>query len=326
MNFLRPPTAKIVAYSKNPVTDKCIVTFELVFPRFILAEVLTHRVFSRNTSSSRAVPSKKMGFLTESLVNPSHWGENRPGMTAGAELRGLRRVMGKFAWQSAKGLAFACHKVATLAGGHKQWVNRIIEPFIYTKQLVTTTELDNFFELRLHPAAQPEIQLLAKAMRDALDCATPEVLKRGDWHLPYMEKVDVGGGKPMYLHTGCRAASGDVDFDLYTLDEAIAVSVSSCAQISYRSVDVSMKKAMRIFNMLHIGSKTDPEHASPTEHQATPILIAPGSKLEAKKWPVGVTHLDRDLHYWSGNFKDWVQLRHNKTQLNKCVKLCKENS
>jgi thymidylate synthase ThyX len=56
--------AKIVADSISPQGHR-ITTMLLTFPRFILAELNTHRVFSRNSASSRAIPFEKMVKMVE---------------------------------------------------------------------------------------------------------------------------------------------------------------------------------------------------------------------------------------------------------------------
>lgn len=314
-------SAKVVAHSKNYYTDKEIVTFEVIYPRYILPEVLTHRVFSRNTSSSRAVPPTKLQYTKEMLVEPSHWGKNQAGMQANGELEGTPLRMSKLTWKLSRALAFSCHKMLTSLGGHKQWVNRIIEPYIYTKQLITATEWDNFFELRDHPAAQPEIQILAKKMKDALAASTPQVLTSGQWHLPYI-KMKNGKYYQQLTIADVSAITGSGEAMELTLQDAIAISISACAQISYRQLDLSLAKAKKIFGMLNFMSTTEPIHASPLEHQATPIAYRqqggfveedPGSNEWHMKWPAhpmrGVTYLSRNGQFWSSNFCEWSQLR-----------------
>jgi hypothetical protein len=125
-------------------------------------------------------------------------------------------------------------------GLHKQVANRILEPWQVMKVVCTSMEWDNFFTLRDHPDAQPEIRELAYRMKQALLGSTPNVLEEGHWHLPY----------------------ADANLPVKT---ALKVSASCCAQVSYRKLDDSIEKAERIFDML---IKADVMHASPLEHQA----------------------------------------------------------
>lgn len=288
-------SVKIIADSCSSVSGERITTFELEYPRFIHAELMTHRVFSRNAMSSRAVPVKKMiEQVREDPAMPTHWGKNQPGMQAKEELQGNSLVSVRGMWEdAAKEAAYIANKM-DICKAHKQLVNRILEPFQRMKTVVTSTEWDNFFWLRAHPDAQPEIKILAEKMLKAMDLAEQELniisLQPGDWHTPYF-----GDG---YWLKGCGIP----------LEEALWISSSCCAQVSYRVLNDSLEKAKDIFKKL-IESK--PCHASPTEHQATPIpRFSPTDHLRGNVWDVeGITHEDRDGNLWSGNFKGWIQHR-----------------
>lgn len=293
-------TAKIIAHSKSVVSGKEIVTFELQYPRFILAELNTHRLFSRNSASSRAIPVAKMVEQVRlSPAMPVHWGKNQPGMQAKEELTGCDLDATQSDWLVAARAAASIAERMSNYGAHKQIVNRILEPFQMMKTVLTATEFDNFFWLRKHPDAQPEIKLLAELMWEVLQASEAVTLEAGDWHTPYF-----GDG---YWLKGCGVP----------LEDALAISSSCCAQVSYRKLDDSLEKAKDIFDKL-IESK--PCHASPTEHQATPMqqggefwdeggeysLNCPHS---SDCWEEGVTHSDRQGNLWSGNFKGWIQHR-----------------
>ena len=49
--------AEVLIDSVNPAGQR-LTTFVLRFPRFVLSEFNTHRMFSRNASSSRAIPTR----------------------------------------------------------------------------------------------------------------------------------------------------------------------------------------------------------------------------------------------------------------------------
>lgn len=155
-------SAKIVADSISPAGGR-LVTMELCYPRFIHSEFLTHRMFSRNASSSRAIPVEKMlQQVQENPAMPVHWGKNQPGMQAREEIfpntgKDLWKIYAKQTAKNAEEL--------NLIGYHKQVVNRLLEPFQYIKVIVTATEWDNFFKLRLHEDAQPEMYELARCMK-----------------------------------------------------------------------------------------------------------------------------------------------------------------
>lgn len=303
-------SAKIIAHSKSKVNGKEIVTFELEYPRFIHSELMTHRLFSRNAASSRAIPVAKMiEQVRTSPAQPCHWGKNQPGMQASEECdnpvfvedfyhnaiwegksmevaRERAFVPPNTAWGYFAGCIADYAQQFEISGYHKQIVNRILEPFQMMKTVVTATEFDNFFWLRKHPDAQPEIKELAEEMWVALQISHPVSLNAGEWHTPYY-----AGG---WWDESC------VD----TLEDALAISSSCCAQVSYRLLDDSLEKARDIYKKL-VESK--PVHASPFEHQATPMKN--GHFEPGKPWQEGVTHVDKDNKFWSGNFKGWVQHR-----------------
>ena len=172
--------------------NKRITTMQVKFHRFILPEFNTHRVFSRNFSSSRAIPTNK---LIEQIRNdpamPVHWGKNQAGMQASEALDLENTKVAVREWRIAAHMA--CDTAENLAklGSHKQNVNRLIEPYLFANGIVTSTEWDNFFELRAHEDAQPEIYELAIKMREAMQASTPKALKAGEWHLPYISEDEL---------------------------------------------------------------------------------------------------------------------------------------
>lgn len=278
-------SAKIIAHSKSAVTDKEIITYELEYPRFIHSELMTHRLFSRNAASSRAIPvSKMIEMVRDNPAMPIHWGKNQQGMQAKEELDDWNKGCVVEAWVSAATHAARLAEDMNKWGAHKQIVNRVLEPFQWMKTVVTSTEWDNWFWLRNHPDAQPEIKRLAEVMLEAKQNSTPTLLQPGDWHVPY------------YDDGSWRASV----YEDNTLEEALAISSSCCAQVSYRKLDDSLEKAKDIFAKL-IESK--PCHASPCEHQCTPMPQDVSMETD------GVTAVHKHLGYMSGNFAGFIQHR-----------------
>lgn len=248
--------AKVIAHSQG-YDQLPVVTFEISFPRVILAEFNTHRVISKNTSSSRAIPVKR---IIERIRNkpyfPFFWGKNKSGMSADEEC--ILPVTNPFsgvpmsreeAWQSIIDTNIAWAEAFSDAGYHKQIVNRLIENFGYVTMVATSVHWANFFTLRDHKAAQPEIQSLAKKMKEALANSKPKFLKEGEWHLPYVT---------------------DDEKAFYKLEEQILLSTARCASTSYLTVDgfaLDINKAGDIWEKLFAEI---PIHASPAEHQCTP--------------------------------------------------------
>lgn len=285
--------AKIIAHSKSSVTGKEIVTWELTYPRFIHSEFMTHRLFSRNAASSRAIPVAKMLEMVQtSPAMPVRFGANQAGMqdkgTAHTELLGGQYTAQQF-WKLAAESASVFAAAFAEAGYHKQIANRVIEPYQNIKTVMTATELDNWFWLRDHEDADPTIHALASAMWKALQESQPVTLRPGQWHVPYYR-----------VGYWCESFTD-------TLEDALAISSSCCAQVSYRKLDDSLEKAQDIFKRL-IESK--PCHASPTEHQATPMSYPKFKQpLGIVDWDKGTTHMDKGGNFWSGNFKQWIQHR-----------------
>ena len=127
-----------------------VTTFMLTFPRFILPELNTHRVFSKNSASSRAIPSKKMlKMVEEDPFIPIAWQKEHSGMQ-GSEYFTDEKEISWFIMNHLKASKQAIERAidATERGLTKQIVNRLLEPFMWHTVLLTTTELDNFFELR----------------------------------------------------------------------------------------------------------------------------------------------------------------------------------
>lgn len=290
-------SAKVVADSTTDNGVR-ITTFELEYPRFIHSEIMTHRAFSRNAASSRAIPiAKVVGQVLEDPAMPTYWGTNQPGMQAGREHPIVPQC--EFYWKQAAKRATECVESLHNLGLHKQIVNRVLEPFQRMKTIVTATEWNNFFYLRDHEDAQPEIRELAKAMKVAQEASTPIFLLPGEWHLPYVEYIDPDpvegtpysvGGKPVGL------------------EDALKISASCCAQVSYRVLDDGLEKALKIYKTL-IESK--PQHCSPFEHQATPMAdpFVSVNDRDFNNHDEGATHIDMNGDLWSGNFKGWIQHR-----------------
>jgi hypothetical protein len=316
-------SARVVAHSKSAYSGTEIVTWEYEAPKCILAEINTHRVFSRNAQSSRAVPvSKVIDQIRNNPVTPIYWGSNQAGMVAGEEIDTRVQVYHNeydrenpddgtrsrdVAWP------ITADKVADLmqswedAGYHKQIVNRIGEAFTFVRGVITATEIDNFFHLRVHPAADPFMQELARCMWEAYQQSEAEVLYEGEWHTPYVEHARDGNGHLYYIYPN--------EIEGYALGEcamevarAKEFSAAATAQVSFRKLDLSDETVDRVYSRL-IDDETP--HASCVEHQATPIKYTFDNTLsgDSTNWPEGVSHMDREGTFWSGNFKDWIQNR-----------------
>jgi thymidylate synthase ThyX len=291
-------SAKIICDSINSYTDTRITTFELEYPRFIHAELMTHRVFSRNSASSRAIPvSKVIEQIYENPATPIHWGRNQSGMQAKEELSGVTKELAEHIWSKAARKAADFAFDMTKCELHKQVVNRITEPFQHMKVVLTSTEFANWFWLRDHADAQPEIKDLASKMQDAMNKSNPFLLSNRQWHIPYVTRSYIDDELVYY----------DCDGNRLSLNDALILSASCCAQVSYRKSDTSMEKARMIYSKL---IESEPCHASPIEHQAMAFRPWPKAmQFDPQAWENGVTHVDKQGNWYSGNFKNFVQYR-----------------
>lgn len=295
--------AKVLADSSS--NGKRITSFELEYPRYIHSEVMTHRLFSRNAASSRAIPvKKKLSMIWNDPVIPIKWGKNKPGMQSSDVITGWKASVMKFAWKIASKLSCVSAWSLMKLGLHKQWAGRILEPFEKYKVVLTATEFENWFWLRDHEDAQPEIRELARVMKVAQEKSSPNELHAGEWHLPYIETtIDI---TPKERHVKYFVQGEEVD-----LETARKVSASCCAQVSYRVLNSTVEKAVAIYDKL---ITSVPVHASPTEHQATPMeypevhnLIA--NTMKKTFGQEGTTHIGRNGKVWSGNLQGWIQFR-----------------
>jgi hypothetical protein len=182
-------TAKVIADSVASGTR--LTTIEARVPKFLLAQLNTHRILSRNAASSRAIPTAKvLASVLADGYEPTRWGRNQPGMVATGELDVWRRMGAVATWRAAR--YAACAGAWTLAklGVHKEHTNRLVEPFSWAAVVITSTDWANFLALRDHADAQLEMTLLARAIRRCLAESTPRELADGEWHLPYVTDAE----------------------------------------------------------------------------------------------------------------------------------------
>lgn len=312
-------SARILAHSVSPA-GKEMVTWEIEYPRLILAELNTHRQLSRNSYSSRAVPFMKM--LEQLNGEPVRFGANQAGMQDKGEdfdahvwldildkESGLTRstpfTTPKAAWSAVKAIVINLAAAFYTAGYHKQVYNRLLEAFQMQKTVLSATEIDNFFWLRDDDAADPTIRELARVMREAKDGSTAERLVPGEWHLPYIDIFRDELGVRCYS-IATESPSGR---HVLNVEEAIKVSCARSAAVSYRNEGYDLAKSIDVYDKL-VGSER--KHASAFEHQGTPMLYnacIDTCDMNPMTWESGVTHMDRNRKLWSGNLQGWVQYR-----------------
>lgn len=302
MSFI---TVKPIASSIYEPTGVRIDTLQLRYPRMVHADFMTHRRFSRNASSSRAIPHASLTVRDADIYVPL-FRKNKPGMQPGDFLSDAEQAEAAALWREMAEFVLEKTKQLSAKGGlnvHKQWVNRPLEWFGYIEVLVTSTEWSNFDALRDHPDAQDEIEALAKEMKRVRDATTPRVLKTTDWHLPYVTEQDHEDVARMYFDQARTALPEGVAAALAMLKEArgldgvadrskllLAISAARACRVSYSKHDgarPSITDDMQRFLGL---AGSDPKHASPLEHQARPLS-------------------PYDTYNRCGNFVGWTQFR-----------------
>ena len=277
---------RIVADSVSEVGVR-LTTMEVTFPRFVLAEFNTHRAFSRNSASSRAIPvEKQLRMIEESPFVPSYWGINQPGMQASTQLEGKARQTAEYEWLGARDETLVRVRKLLALGVHKQTTNRLLEPFMWHTVVVTATEWSNFFALRANEMAQPEIHTIADMMVEAYDTNMPRLVRKGEWHLPFIQPEEYDGN---FEHT----------------EDERKISSARCGRVSYLTHDGKrdLSADIGLYDRLVEGG-----HMSPLEHVATPAhrTEATPHEYRASGWDDGNP---RSVSEWHGNFRGWKQLR-----------------
>jgi thymidylate synthase ThyX len=236
---------KILADSLNPKGIR-LTTFEVTYQRFIHSELMTHRTFSRNAASSRAIPvTKILERVKLDPAMPVFWGKNQPGMQANEELEGEQLKEAQAAWLWTRDQALLGAQRMLNAGLHKQVTNRVLEPWVWITVLITATDLTNFFNLRRHKDAQPELKYIADLMYQAYTESKPVQLQAGEWHLPLShdkeelkkEKLSVlkvctgRAARVSYLtHDGVRNPLADIELHDKLLESGHMSPFEHCAR------------------------------------------------------------------------------------------------
>lgn len=344
-------SAKIIADSKNQFGDR-ITSFELVMPRIILAEFNTHRMFSRNSASSRAIKfSKMLEMIKRKPFIPIAWMKDHKGMQGNeyfnpeqkfslTELKDVMftnlmkiydtedgdnpdlieafgKVMDEFElfsdytfeefWLMIRDKVINCALLLAMLGLTKQIVNRLLEPFMWHKVILTSTEFENFFALRYNEAAEIHIQELSRLMLFAYNASTPKELKDGEWHIPYGDDIKMDGITNLMDKLNFEFGS-----HMYSLNELrIKIATSRCAGVSYTVIgeDGEVENYEKLIKRHDNLSKSG--HLSPFEHCAKAM-----NNDENYMWTKSSPTLNEDKekalkieHGWCGNFKGFIQYR-----------------
>jgi len=271
-----PISATVILDSVSERGDR-LTTVQYRAPRCILAEINTHRVFSRNARSSRAVPTVKL--MDEVRHDPfiPVWTRNQPGMQGRGLITGPDAQALTSEWLVARDNALFHAESMLVNQPHKQNINRLLEPWMWVDGLISSTDWANFFALRCHPDADPAMQELAVAIRDAIQESKPELAIYGCWHLPYIETDAIA-----FSMVNMEHASDSIS-------RLRLISAARCARVSYRPFDTTDADPAKDLDRGLTMIKSRPLHASPFEHIARPSIRS-SDRL--------------------GNFYGWDQFRH----------------
>lgn len=275
------PYAKVILDSISEKGHR-LTTLEVRMHRFVLAEFNTHRVFSRNSASSRAIPVVKQ--INKILMDPAlpvHWGAEQKGMQSGDALDELAQKKAIETWGVARDAAVHCANQLLAYGVHKSLINRLLEPFMWHTVIVTSTEWANFFNQRCDAMAQPEMKAAADLIQLAYYNSVPKPMAYGEWHTPYVTQQDDEAINDFLTHRGDNISH------LAVTQVRKQVSTARCARVSYENQNGTRDIAIDVD--MHDTKLVGPGHWSPFEHVATPV-----------GW---------DERETCGNFTGWKQYR-----------------
>ena len=282
-------SARIIADSLNEQGNR-LTTFVLTFPRIVLAEFNTHRMISKNSASSRAIPFEKMvKMVEEDPFIPIKWMKDHKGMQGTEYFTKKKDISDLTAqWINARDNAVKAAEDLSDGGLTKQLCNRLLEPFMWHTVIATGTEWENFFALRAHGDAEIHIQELAYRMLDEYNAHTPKQLKAGEWHIPFGDKIEISRITASTL--------GDTDSSDYIIRAQLRIATARCARISYLNFEGNddLGADVRLHNRL-----LESGHMSPFEHCAKAMSRSEyydSAELSEKPG-------------WSGNFHGFIQYR-----------------
>jgi hypothetical protein len=290
-------SATLVSLSSKD-TGEQIATVAVKYGLIVHAEFLRHRMLSRGVKSNRAIPAKviRTEVLNDPYI-PVFFGKNQAGMQSAQEVK--YPWFAKQAWLVARYPACAIHWLLEMCGAHKEWVNRLLNPWQWVRETITATEWNNLYALRLDKAAQRDIKEVVWCVREAIETGQTEFLASGEWHTPFVTHYRDESDILHYI---------DNDGAELSIEQAKVCSAARCARSSYDKHDGGKAVFADDFKLFETLLKDDPKHASPVEHQATPMSNAT-NVFESEDWQHGTTHVDAQGQLWSGNFRGWIQHR-----------------
>jgi hypothetical protein len=285
--------ATILADSISPAGVR-LTTFKTVYPRMIHSEMLRHRMFSHSVASSRAIPPEKMMREIEGYDFIPNFNKRVKGMGVGDPLESWEANVARSAWLDSRDVALKSARQLIELNVDKSRINRLLEPFMWVTDIITATEWSNFFALRQPSGngpvpdqnfpAQPEFQIIARMMRDAMDKSQPESLLEGEWHTPLAPGID---------------SSDDAEI-------RAKISAGRCARASFDKQDEqesSQTSLNRCEFLINSG------HWSPMEHVARPITHDDIWNPDFRGKLIIEWDETKQNTFWCGHLRWWICLR-----------------
>ena len=228
---------KVLLDSVNPYTNVRLTTLHCVYPQFIHQQVLTHRMFSRNSSSLRAISFDRADSEFDT-VYPT-WTLEKKGMQGPLVEDFKTKLMADCIVDEMDNFVSSrCARLEEL-GIHHQDINNYLRPFQNIHTVITATDFENFFQQRLHESTKPDMQRLAQLIYDALEESKPE---ETIWHTPLIS---------------------DLLESTYTNKQLELISAARLARISYFKWQDDPQKDLELAKKL-----IENNHPSPFEHIA----------------------------------------------------------
>lgn len=299
-------SAKVIAHSI--ARNVPLLTFELVFPRFILAEFNTHRVLSRNSASSRAIPvARRIESVRANPFVPAAFAANQKGMQAGEALTPREQLAAQTIWLQGRDAMIVMAEALANLGAHKQWANRPLELFAWHVVVVTGTEWDNLYALRDHKDASPEFQTAMRLMREAHEASKPIELRPGQWHLPYVDEASERLEDTVGVVTNPDGTEEQMH-GLTRHDDIVLVkkSTARCARVSGERQTLRLSTEE---DVQRADSLSSAGHMSPLEH---PARVATDIEMQfaSKESEFDGEYFRFTGRSFFGNFQaPWIQYR-----------------
>lgn len=210
--YSRRITSDIIADSWLADEERRVTTFKLHMPKIMLGELVRHRIYSFSVQSARArsTQTKLLAVYQDPFIPMLPLAEHK-GMQGYDLVNDLTMAAVQELWKVARNKMLEYAREMEELGYSHQYTNRLLEPFMMVDVVMTGDDWDNFLTLRTDKAAQFEIQVTARQMRDLLKHSEPQVLSPGQVHLPFMKGQHYGPYQMAMMSAASTARTSYID-------------------------------------------------------------------------------------------------------------------